>query len=642
MIPENIGKLANLVQLNLFKNRLSGLIPSSLGNLTQLNSLNAYSANLEGPIPASLGKLRKLYVLDLSENYLLNGSIPMEIFLPSLSLILNLAYNSLSGPLPSQVGNLVNLNQLILSGNRLSSQIPDTIGSCVVLERLLLDDNMFNGSIPQSFKNTKGLQTLNLTANKLSGGIPDALSSIGALQEMYLAHNSLSGPIPASLEKLTSLLAFDASFNDLQGQVPSGGVFGNLTAMSITGNTKLCGGIPQLRLSPCSTHPASDGRKHGSKSLMISLATVGAVLLLVSATVAIWKHKGRNSQAPPATIEEQFPRVSYQALARGTDRFSESNLLGKGRYGAVYKCTLEGEDAAVAVKVFNLEQSGSSKSFEAECEALRRIRHRCLIRIITCCSSIDARGQDFKALVIDLMPNGSLHDWLHPKHGSAIPNSTSLSLAQRLDIAVHVMDALDYLHNHCQPPIVHCDVKPSNILLAEDMSARVGDFGIAKILPESATEAGQNSNSTMGIRGSIGYVAPEYGQGSPVSTLGDVYSLGILLLEMFTGRSPTDDMFKESLGLHKFSEAALPDRTLEIADPTIWVHNDASDNITRSRVHECLASVIKIGTSCSKQQPRERMPIQDAAMEMHAIRDANLMLTTSLAMEQPLAIKVTR
>jgi len=625
VIPNGIGKLANLVQLGLYRTGLSGLIPSSLGNLTRLNMVIAYSNNLEGPVPPSLGKLTNLYLLDLSANYRLNGSIPRAIFLPSL-YSLNLSYNSFSGPLPSEVGNMVNLNKLILSGNRLSSQIPDSTGNCLVLESLMLDDNMFEGSIPQSLQNVKGLRVLNLTANRLSGTIPDTLSNINDLQELYLARNNLSGLIPASLQKLASLLTFDASFNDLQGQVPNGGVFANLTAISVTGNSKLCGGIPQLRLAPCPTHTTRDSKTDRSKSLMISLTTTGATLLLVSVAVTIWKLKQRpRSQALPTVTEEGFQRVSYQALLRGTDGFSESNLLGKGRYGAVYKCTLEGEDTPVVLKVFNLQQSGSSKSFQAECEVLRRVRHRCLIKIITCCSSIDNQGQDFKALVIDLMPNGSLDGWLHPKYSIATLNNT-LSLAQRLDIAVHVIDALDYLHSHCQPPIVHCDVKPSNILLAEDMSARVGDFGISRILLESANKVGQNSSSTIGIRGSIGYVAPEYGDGSPISTLGDVYSLGILLLEMFTGRSPTDDMFRESVDLHKFSEAALPDRVLEIADPTIWVHNDANDKITRSIVQECLVSIIRIGISCSKKQPRERMPIRDAAVEMHAIRDAHLVL----------------
>jgi len=209
----------------------------------------------------------------------------------------------------------------------------------------------------------------------------------------------------------------------------------------------------------------------------------------------------------PPIVDEQYERVSYQEIANGTNGFSEANLLGKGSFGMVYKCNFQDEGTIAAVKVFNLEQSGSTRSFVAECEALRRVRHRCLIKIITCCSSINHQGQEFKALVFEFMPNGSLSDWLHPK--SEMPTVTNtLSLAQRLDISVDIMDALDYLHNHCQPSIIHCDIKPSNILLAEDMSARVGDFGISRILPESASKTLQNSNSTIGIRGSIGYVAP--------------------------------------------------------------------------------------------------------------------------------------
>ncbi|KAF8722029.1 hypothetical protein HU200_022655 [Digitaria exilis] len=176
--------------------------------------------------------------------------------------------------------------------------------------------------------------------------------------------------------------------------------------------------------------------------------------------------------------------------------------------------------------------------------------------------------------------------------------NTTLSLTQRLDIAVDIVDALDYLHNHCQPPIVHCDLKPSNILLAEDM--------------KNASKSHQSSG-TVGIKGSIGYVAPEYGEACAVSTLGDVYSLGILLLEMFTGRSPTDDVFRDSLDLHRFCEDAFPDRVLEI---------------------ECLISVIGLGLSCSKHQPKERKAVADAAVEMHAIRDeAYLMFAGSLAID---------
>ncbi|KAL6848262.1 hypothetical protein ACP4OV_022390 [Aristida adscensionis] len=638
-IPESIGRLKNLVELGLYSTRLSGVMPSSLGNLTQLNRLYIYYGNLEGPIPTSLGKLKNLFVLDLSTNRL-NGSIPREVLeLSQLSFYLDLSYNSLSGPLPTEVGRLVNLNQLILSGNQLSGTIPDSIGNCVSLDRLLLDQNSFEGSIPESLKNLKGLSLLNLTMNKLSGSIPDALASIGDLQELYLAHNNLSGLIPTILQNLTLLSKLDLSFNGLQGEVPKGGVFANATYLSVDGNDELCGGTPRLHLPRCPITAVEKNRRHLPKSLMITLASVSVlvILLLIIALILLINKKLRKRQEGQfiqTIVDEQYERISYHALANGTNGFSDENLLGQGSYGAVYKCNLHDQRTTAAVKVFNVQQSGSIRSFVAECEALRSVRHRCLIKIITCCSSIDPQGLDFKALVFEFMPNGSLKDWLHPV-SKIYTLSNTLNLAQRLDIAVDIMDALDYLHNQCQPPIIHCDLKPSNILLAEDMSARVGDFGISKILPDTSKTL-LNSISFTGLRGSIGYVAPEYGEGCAVSAFGDVYSLGILLLEMFTGRSPTDDMFRDSLDLHKFAEAALPGRASEIADPAIWLHEEANEQdptnatIVRSRSEGCLVSVIGLGVSCSKQQPRERTPMRDAAAEMRAIRDAYLVVASSL------------
>ncbi|CAM0152956.1 unnamed protein product [Urochloa decumbens] len=636
MIPDSIGRLENLVELGLYNNSLSGLVPSSLGNLTHLNKLLAYYGNLEGPIPASLGNLKNMFILDLSTNRL-NGSIPSEILkLPTLSYYLDLSYNSLSGPLPTEVGTLANLNQLILSGNKLSGNIPNSIQNCKLLERLLLDHNSFEGSIPQSLANLKGLALLNLTMNKLSGRIPDALSSIHGLEQLYLAHNNLSGLIPSSLQNLTSLSMLDLSFNNLQGEVPKGGVFANATYMSIYGNDELCGGAPQFHLAPCFMTLLEKKKRKLSKSLMVALTLISVLVFLVLVVVLTQlihkKLKKRQGNQLIPTIGEQYERVSYHALSNGTHEFSEDKLLGQGSYGTVYKCTLHDHDTTVAVKVFNTQQFGSNRSFVDECEALRRARHRCLIKIITCCSSINHQGKEFKALVFEFMPNGSLNGWLHPEPRMPTIRNT-LSLEQRLDIAVDIIDALDYLHNRCQPPIVHCDLKPSNILLAEDMSARVGDFGISRILPESASKALQNSNSTTGIRGSIGYIAPEYGEGSSVTTHGDVYSLGILLLEIFTGRSPTDVMFRGPLDLHEFSKNALPERIWDIADKTMWLHTDANDSVIRSRIDNCLVSFISLGISCSKRQPKERTLIHDAAIEMQAIRDSYFKFARSLAVE---------
>uniref|UniRef100_A0A453DX44 Protein kinase domain-containing protein n=1 Tax=Aegilops tauschii subsp. strangulata TaxID=200361 RepID=A0A453DX44_AEGTS len=513
VIPDSIGKLENLIELGLYNNTLSGLVPSSLGNLSQLNRFYAYNNNLEGPIPASMGELKNLFVLDLSKNHQLNGSIPREIFkLSSLSWYLDLSYNSFSGPIPNDVGSLANLNILILAGNQLSGKIPDSIQNCIVLQWLSLDNNSFEGSIPQSLKNIKGLSILNLTMNKLSGDIPDALASIGNLQELYLAHNNLTGSIPVGLQNLTLLFKLDVSFNNLQGEVPNEGVFRNITYLAVDGNVNLCGGTPQLHLAPCSTSLLSKNKKKMQKSLVISLATAGAILLSLSVILLVWILCKRFKQSHKTLsqnliVDDHYQRIPYQVLLRGTNEFSEVNLLGRGSYGAVYKCVLDNEERTLAVKVFNLGQSRYSKSFETECEAMRRIRHRCLVKIITSCSSINHQGQEFKALIFEFMPNGNLAGWLHPKSQEPATSNT-LSLAQRLDIGVDIVDAVEYLHNYCQPLVIHCDLKPSNILLSDNMSARVGDFGISRILQENTSGGMQNSYSSTGIRGSIGYVAP--------------------------------------------------------------------------------------------------------------------------------------
>ncbi|CAL5089341.1 unnamed protein product [Urochloa decumbens] len=635
-IPESIGKLTRLNQVYVNSNNLSGLIPFSIGNLTGLSILNANDNNLAGPIPPSIGNLTKrLGFLALRGNKL-TGLIPNEIMeLSSISIALDLSYNLLEGPVPSGIGKLVNLEQLFLSGNKLSGEIPDTIGNCRVMEFVLMDDNSFQGSIPATFKNMAGLTLLNLTGNKLNGSIPGNIASITNLMELYLSHNNLSGTIPTLLGNSTSLVLLDLSYNSLQGEVPTEGVFRNLSGLSIIGNSALCGGIPQLHLPKCTKSTAGKKKKTLPNILRIVIPTTGAIILSLSglalAGFCYRKSKvGLKKDEQPQFTEIELPMVPYNDILKGTNGFSEANVLGKGRYGTVYRGSLENPAVAVAVKVFNLQQSGSYKSFMAECEALRRVRHRCLVKIITCCSSINHQGQDFRALVFEFMANGSLDRWIHSNFDSQ-NEPGALSLSQRLDIAVDIVDALDYLHNGCQPPVIHCDLKPSNILLNQDMRARVGDFGIARILDEAASKQPINSNSSIGIRGSIGYIAPEYGDGLAVSTYGDVFSLGITLIEMFTGRSPTNDMFKDGISLHHYAEEAFPDKVMDIADANIWLREGANaSNDTRhiTRVKECLSSVIQLGIMCSKQLPTERLSMSDAAAEMHAIRDAYAFTTT--------------
>jgi serine/threonine protein kinase len=176
-------------------------------------------------------------------------------------------------------------------------------------------------------------------------------------------------------------------------------------------------------------------------------------------------------------------------LARATDSFTSENLIGVGSFGAVYKGRMEisGEQVEVAVEVLNLQQAGASRSFDAECEVLRCIRHRNLVKVITVCSSIDSRGSEFKALVFEFLPNGNLDQWLR-KNLEENNEPKVLDLIERLQIAVDVASALEYLHHHKPFPIIHCDLKPSNIILDDDMVAHVGDFGLARFLSTNTTD----------------------------------------------------------------------------------------------------------------------------------------------------------
>ncbi|PSS23827.1 LRR receptor-like serine/threonine-protein kinase precursor [Actinidia chinensis var. chinensis] len=266
----------------------------------------------------------------------------------------------------------------------------------------------------------------------------------------------------------------------------------------------------------------------------------------------------------------------------------------------------------------------------AECKALKNIRHRNLVKIISACASVDFKDNDFKALVYEYMENGSLEYWLHPvlsQTGHVQEQQKSLSLLQRLGIAIDVAFALDYLHNHCHVLIVHRDIKPSNILLDGDMTAHVGDFGLARLLQQRDTsELAESQISSVGTKGTIGYVAPEYGMGHEVSTNGDVYSYGILLLELFIRKRPTDGMCINGLDLHNLAKLALQERVMEIVDKNLLEEEERTSinslkQMKSEKISKCLSLIFRIRVACSKQSPRERMSIADAVRELHLAKD---------------------
>ncbi|XP_048135612.1 probable LRR receptor-like serine/threonine-protein kinase At3g47570 [Rhodamnia argentea] len=529
-------------------------------------------------------------------------SVPIEIMgLSSLAIFFSLAHNNLSGSLPWKIGSLINLGKLDLSYNRLSGLLPASISGCVRLEWLHLEANSFHGQIPQ------------------------ALHLLRGLQELDLSNNNFSGPIPSFLAELSLLNYLNISFNELEGQVPKGGVFLNASAVSISGNKQLCGGVPGLMLPLCKL-PSSN--KSSTTTAIVISVVAGSLLCLASLFLSVFcyrkKKQTRGDDTTSSSLEQQFLRISYEVLLRATDRFSETNLIGQGRYGTVYKGILD-DGATVAVKVLNLMQRGASRSFVSECRTLGTIRHRNLVKILSVCSSVDFRGNDFKALIYEFMANESLEEWLHPgtiEQDDDCGKSRNLRLVQRLNVAIDIATAIEYMHKGCSLAIVHGDLKPSNVLLDNDMVARVGDFGLAKIIATMSTEAtgvqDQGSSTSTAVRGSIGYVPPEYGMGHKVSTLGDAYSYGILLLEMFTGKRPTEEAFGHHLNLHSFVQMALPDRMMDIVDLRLW--KEAGDRQQEIKMRDCIISVFEVGVACSMESPPDRMDMTEAIRKLCSIK----------------------
>ncbi|XP_042483199.1 probable LRR receptor-like serine/threonine-protein kinase At3g47570 [Macadamia integrifolia] len=554
-IPSIIGKLLKLQQLFLGGNRLSGQIPSSVGNLNLLFALHLEENNLNGSIPSSIENCHQLQYLTLYRNNL-QGPLPKQFFyISSLSVTVDLANNSLVSSLPIEIGNWKSLSILNISNNKLFGEIPYSIGDCNSLEHLHMEGNFFEGTIPQSLTLLKGLRVLDLSLN------------------------NLSGQIPKDLEKLSGLQTLNLSFNNLEGEVPTKGIFGNASLILVNGNARLCGGIAELQLPACANRGST--KRESSHSLRVILAIIGVVLgfLLISSFLTIyWIRRSKSKPPPTPLIGDQFLKISYKELFQVTGGFSSKNFIGSSSFGSVYKGIINGDETIVAVKVLDLQNPRAYKSFMVECEALRNIRHRNLVKILTSCSSLDSKGKDFKALVYEFMPNGSLDDWLHSST-EAQNHSRNLSFLQRLNIAIDVASALDYLHYHCYIPIVHCDLKPSNVLLDNDMTAHVSDFGLARLLLEPDNNSSHAQTSTIGIKGSIGYAAPEYGVCGKATIQGDVFSFGILLLEMYTGKRPTNKIFTDDFNLHNFARAAFPIQVMQISDPTLLPNEEHGEEI---------------------------------------------------------------
>ncbi|KAG6674005.1 hypothetical protein I3842_15G020500 [Carya illinoinensis] len=504
--PQGFEKYQNLSSLYIQNNYFQGEIPSSIGKLKQLQSLMVDRNELFGEIPDIFRNLTQLYVLDMSDNQL-SGRFPSSLAYCQHLSLLYLAGNKLTGSITKNIPS--SLRELLLARNLFTGSLPMEIGNLKQLEVLDVSGNLLSGNITTEITKCLSLRNLSMARNNLTGSIPSSLGELTPLESLDLSSNKLSGPIPKELENLEVLKTLNLSFNQLEGQIPRNSVFVNLTWNSLQGNYKLCGfnqeAAEKLRVNICASN------SHLLPKILIPISCFLALVCAICCFFwALITRKNKNSgdkKRSSSEIIRSLPMLSYFEIQRATNGFAVENLIGKGGFGTVYKAVFEntgkfGVNTISAVKVLDLGQSRASKSFDIECEVLRNIRHRNLVKVFTSCSSIDHIGADFKALIMEFMSNGNLDKWLYP---GDIESGLFLTLTQRLNIAIDVASALDYLHHHCEPPIVHCDLKPGNVLLDENMVAHVGDFGLARFLLQNPQ---QNEISTIGLKGSIGYIAP--------------------------------------------------------------------------------------------------------------------------------------
>ncbi|XP_010540468.1 PREDICTED: receptor-like protein kinase HSL1 [Tarenaya hassleriana] len=531
-LPATLCENGELEELLMIRNSFSGQIPESLGNCRSLTRVRLGHNRFSGPVPVGFWGLPHVYLLELINNSF-SGEISKSVAGASNISLLIISNNEFNGSFPEEIGFLGNLNQLSAASNKFSGSLPSSMVELEELSILDLHGNQFSGELPLGIKSWKMLNELNLASNQFSGRISDEIGNLSVLNYLDLSDNRFSGEIPLSLQSL-KLNQLNLSNNRLSGEIPPF-LAKEMYKNSFQGNPDLCGDLDGL----CGRK--SEAKNKGYLWLLRSIFIFAAFLFLVG---VVWFYlKYRNFKKARAVEKSKWTIMSFHKLGFNENEILESldedNVIGTGSSGKVYKVVLtSGEEVAVkrlwtgTIKVTGncdaekgQQPRLQDEAFEAEIETLGKIRHKNIVKLWCCCIT-----RDCKLLVYEYMSNGSLGDLLHSGKGGLMGWET------RYKVILDAAEGLSYLHHDCVPPIVHRDVKSNNILIDGDYSARVADFGVAKVVDL----AGKAPKSMSVIAGSCGYIAPEYAYTLRVNEKSDIYSFGVVILEIITRKRPVD------------------------------------------------------------------------------------------------------
>lgn len=602
-VPGNLCSGGNLTKLILFNNALSGPIPVSLSSCASLVRVRMQNNLLSGTIPGGFGKLEKLERLELANNSL-TGQIPNDIASSPLLSFIDLSMNNFQSSLPSTILSLPNLQTFKASHNNFVGEVPDQFQDCPSLSELDLSSNQLSGTIPSSIASCERLVKLNLRNNLLTGEIPTAIAMMPTLAVLDLSNNSLTGGIPKNFGMSPALEVMNVSYNQLKGPVPENGVLRTINTEDLVGNAGLCGGV----LPPCSGSMAltssrrSSHTKHIIAGWIIGISTALAIVIALFGMRTLYRRwylsKGScfGEKLELESGEWPWRLMAFQRLRfTSTDilaSLKESNIIGAGATGTVYKAEILRSNIVVAVK--KLWRSGtdieaaSDDDLVGEVRLLGRLRHRNIVRLLGF-----LHNKTNMMIVYEFMQNGNLGEALHGKQAGNL----LVDWVSRYNIALGVAQGLAYLHHDCHPPIIHRDVKSTNILLDANLEARIADFGLARMM--------LRKNETVSVvAGSYGYIAPEYGYTMKVDEKIDIYSFGVVLLELITGKRPLDPEFGESIDIAEWIRRKIRDnRALEEAlDPNVG---------SCKHVQEEMLLVLRIALLCTAKLPRDRPSMRD-------------------------------